>query len=728
MIGKSINQKGLAKKTFVKLCACLMVIAYIAQMIGMFAEKSVTPAEAKESVEKFYTFGSGECLSYLKWKGTTESVKANPKSKSNKNVDTAFDKETMGFCLNRKGNPPSSSGVEAKYSRELTKKEFSPIYYAYYSGNKYDVSGKKLWYATQVAIWCMLGQISSVRAKGLAQTESLAYNGSHNDVLKTVKALVKDSEENPVKPFVQGSEKIRFFGVPEFKVDSDGSTVTITGLSTNVKGCKVAITDGTAKNSKVTVNGKDIIITADYDADTQLKFTLEASNSYAQYSGKAYYLGGNYQNVGYVGDSISETVSAKKTVNFKAQTQSGSITIKKHPYIQGQKSDVGLSGAIFEIKSDSLEDGEIIEVITDDEGIAKVNNLPFGKYEITEVQAPEGYSMKNEKGETNSISVELSATNTEYVYECYNSEFLTGYISIYKADADDITKRLTGAKFVCRSVSGDFEEIVPEHHTVKGFYALEIPYGDYVLTEEKSPNGYVLDEENSQWYFTLDETCVNSTVNILIENYLPKGGVNIIKTDAQTGAALEGAEFSLYCKNDIEINGRIRCKAGEKIATQHTDGDGLAVFDELYYGDYYIVETKAPSNYLLSENNKYEFTIGENSTDVTIEVENTAESTPAPIPTPTVPTTNSPSATPQSTEKVVLHNVITPIPDKETVKPAIIPVVEKEVPKATLSATKVNIPADSPKTGDDTMIGIWLVSAIAALAVIIGICCKSVKE
>ena len=76
---------------------------------------------ASGNTKKFYTFGDANRLGYLKWKGTTSKVYANPKSTNKSSVSTAFNKETMGFCLHRKSNMPSPGGTTATYSRVMTK-------------------------------------------------------------------------------------------------------------------------------------------------------------------------------------------------------------------------------------------------------------------------------------------------------------------------------------------------------------------------------------------------------------------------------------------------------------------------------------------------------------------------------------------------------------------------------------------------------------------------------
>ncbi|MDO5538461.1 MAG: SpaA isopeptide-forming pilin-related protein [Eubacteriales bacterium] len=103
---------------------------------------------------------------------------------------------------------------------------------------------------------------------------------------------------------------------------------------------------------------------------------------------------------------------------------------------------------------------------------------------------------------------------------------------------------------------------------------------------------------------------------------------------------LEGAEFTLYRKNDDPDH----VYGPEDMVTETFDGtsvtesnsgdgqfgnnpavtgeDGRAVFSSLPWGNYILRETKAPEGYTIPENNSWEITIGKNGTDVKVISEN----------------------------------------------------------------------------------------------------------
>lgn len=67
-------------------------------------------------------------------------------------------------------------------------------------------------------------------------------------------------------------------------------------------------------------------------------------------------------------------------------------------------------------------------------------------------------------------------------------------------------------------------------------------------------------------------------------------------------AVLAGAEFAVYAAEDIvTADGTVRHKSGDLIKDKiTTDSNGKLYIDNLYFGKYKIVETKAPNGYLLN--------------------------------------------------------------------------------------------------------------------------------
>lgn len=116
-----------------------------------------------------------------------------------------------------------------------------------------------------------------------------------------------------------------------------------------------------------------------------------------------------------------------------------------------------------------------------------------------------------------------------------------------------------------------------------------------------------------------------------------KGMLTVKKLDAQNSQkVLEGATFELY-----RLNGTERVL----VNTRTTDAIGTAVFNNIWLGSYILIETAAPSGYVL-DTREYPVTIS-SVAGVNLTVYNTPvvpTATPTPTPTASTTPTESPSA------------------------------------------------------------------------------------
>ena len=147
-------------------------------------------------------------------------------------------------------------------------------------------------------------------------------------------------------------------------------------------------------------------------------------------------------------------------------------------------------------------------------------------------------------------------------------------------------------------------------------------FGDYVVIETKAPEGYVLDDTPRP--VKVVEGKETNVVTIEIENIafappvtpeLPgKGAIEVIKYDDKDHEKLlAGAEFKVLNKDDEEV-GRIV-----------TDKTGHGMLSDLNFGDYVVIETKAPEGYVLDNTPRpIKVVEGKESNVVTIKIENTA--------------------------------------------------------------------------------------------------------
>lgn len=187
-----------------------------------------------------------------------------------------------------------------------------------------------------------------------------------------------------------------------------------------------------------------------------------------------------------VADEKEVTVIYAETVDAEIlnNEQTGSITI--HKTTEGQKN---IEGIKFYLRGTSDTGREIdIPAVTDENGIAKFENVPIGTYKVIEDEktVPYGYLVAAEK--------EVTVTYAETVdTDILNAE-QTGTIQVHKKTAD--MTNVEGIRFILSGVSDTGREIRIEATTDKdGLAKFEgVPIGTYTITEDGStvPYGYLV--------------------------------------------------------------------------------------------------------------------------------------------------------------------------------------------------------------------------------------------
>ena len=125
-----------------------------------------------------------------------------------------------------------------------------------------------------------------------------------------------------------------------------------------------------------------------------------------------------------------------------------------------------------------------------------IEGLAAGEYTLTEVIAPDGYKLSTE---TIKFTVKDDGSVTEVVM--YNSK-----TTIVKISKQDITTKteLPGATLIIKDKDG--KEIDKWVSTNEPHYIEGLEPGEYTLTEEKAPDGYMLSTETINFTVKADGT------------------------------------------------------------------------------------------------------------------------------------------------------------------------------------------------------------------------------
>lgn len=244
-----------------------------------------------------------------------------------------------------------------------------------------------------------------------------------------------------------------------------------------------------------------------------------------------------------------------------------SVKISKQDITTGKE----LPGAILEVKN---EKGELIERWTSTDQPHYLENITPGKYILTEILAPEGYS----KAQSIEFVIKDSAADQKVVMkdELTHIEFLK---------VDENGQALAGATLEIHDLEGNVLESwesATEPHTVRGLAA-----GTYVLHEAAAPEGLLLADDIE---FTVTDK--PQVIKVTMTDKMIRGNFKLIKTSKQiTGKRLQGATFSLYRSNP---------EGDEFLGLYVTDENGEINIYNLPYGDYYLKEERANARYYLN--------------------------------------------------------------------------------------------------------------------------------
>lgn len=347
-----------------------------------------------------------------------------------------------------------------------------------------------------------------------------------------------------------------------FVLSDDTQYVKINGKN---KTDTVTFVDKKVTASKTTITGTDeikgaVMTVTDNDGKVIDTWTSDGNPHSIKglHEGWEYTLTETTAPKGYVkAESIKFTVSTDK----KDQT-----LVMKDKQFTAYKKDVSgknyVEGAKLEVRDDQ---NRVVDSWTSTKEDHYVSGLEEGKtYTLTETTAPNGYVKAG--------SIEFTVSKDK-VNQKVN--MLDKQVSVTKTDITG-TQEVPGATLTVKDedgntvdtwVSGDKE------HYVSGLEEGKT----YTLIEETAPEGYVRAEEIT---FTVTNEKVDQEVNMF------DAQVKVSKTDALTGDAVKGAEFTVFDKD------------GNIVDKWTTDGTAHAVSGLDAGKEYIIKETKTPEGYM----------------------------------------------------------------------------------------------------------------------------------
>ncbi|PEF75661.1 adhesin [Bacillus pseudomycoides] len=208
--------------------------------------------------------------------------------------------------------------------------------------------------------------------------------------------------------------------------------------------------------------------------------------------------------VGYVLDPNPKTFEVKTgevtVIELKNVQIKGSIEITKVDLADGNNK---LPGAEFIIHDEQGK--EVVKGKTNEQGIAKFDKLPAGKYTYKETIAPKGYVLNEE-----TFSFEIKE-NGQIIKHVVKDKKIEGSLEITKVDLADGNKKLPGAEFIIHDEQG--KEVVKGKTNEQGIAKFDkLPAGKYTYKETIAPNGYLINEETFHFEIKNDGDIIKHTV------------------------------------------------------------------------------------------------------------------------------------------------------------------------------------------------------------------------
>ena len=267
----------------------------------------------------------------------------------------------------------------------------------------------------------------------------------------------------------------------------------------------------------------------------------------------------------------------------------GSIKVTKTTTGNLNVKDIGF---IVKGISDTNSDIER-ELFTDENGEALFENLPIGKYTVTEdgSTVPAAYLVADEQ----EVTVEYNTTAEVKV----TNEEKTGSIKVQKRTEGQ--KNVEGITFYLKGTSDSGREInIPATTDKDGVAVFEnVPVGTYMVIEDEEtvPYGYLVADEKKV------TVIYSETVDAEIINNEQTGTIKVHK---RTEGDLNISGITFYLKGTSDTGREINIPA-------ETDKDGIAKFENVPIGTYKVIEDEktVPYGYLVAAEKEVTVTYAE---------------------------------------------------------------------------------------------------------------------
>ena len=307
----------------------------------------------------------------------------------------------------------------------------------------------------------------------------------------------------------------------------------------------------------------------------------------------------------------------------------------------------GMEGAVYEIRAAEdiytldgtlrAEKGAVVDTVTTDEnGKASSTLLYLGKYEITEVQAPDGMVLNTESktAELTYAGQEVDVTETSAGFYNERQKVLISLDKVMEQDEKfgigmngEVHSVIFGL-YAAEDIPAADGTVIPADGLIEVLEVQEdgtavvqtdLPFGSYYLREDGTNVHYLPNDTRYPVVFEYagQETAlveIRANDGNAIENKLKYGSVSGKKLD-EDGNALAGAKIGLFAEKTEAFTEK------NAILVTTSAEDGSFLFEKVPYGNWIVREIEQPEGFVLCEES-FPVEITKDAQVVTVEITN----------------------------------------------------------------------------------------------------------
>ena len=334
----------------------------------------------------------------------------------------------------------------------------------------------------------------------------------------------------------------------------------------------------------------------------------------------------------YAGQEVAVTETATSFVNERQKvTVSLEKAIEKNDIFNIGNGDemknisFGLFAAeeLVSASGTSIPADGLIEIISlSENGKAVIKtDLPFGSYYVKELATDEHYILTDSKypftfsyAGQDTANVEIAVNDGKAI----ENKLIYGSVSGKKIteNGEALGGAVIGLFKVDETVFTKENALMTATSENDGSFSFDkVPYGNWIVREIEQPAGFVLDVTSYEVIVSED----GQIIEVEIVNEYVHGNIRLTKVDEDyPDNKLTGATFEVY----KDVNGDGKLDDGDELIGLLTEtSTGIYEMKEILYGKYLVRETKAPEGFELD---KGVYSVFIEKDETTYEVENKA--------------------------------------------------------------------------------------------------------